>query len=517
MRRSTGRYVAWALVAASLMAAPPARAEIFLSYDLDALVLKSAVLVEGEIVGLQEAPDHPVEVRVTHVYRGTVKEGDTLVVAAGIYQKPNGEVFGAKHLEVGDRLFWCLSNANPVPPVIEAGGPRPQKDIVWRVLPGGARLIVDGRVVSFSQHYMTPGPVVAELEEQYARAGNQPPLTDFRNTIETLLVTGPAFEKQIATATAARDSAKLLGLLRERAAARPERSGIDMLSSEALQALAALHDPSTTDAAMQEFHQTGLLREGFGSQQGLAYLLARIMDPALPTPLRIQYISALPRPSEMRREALNIRPPAHVALAFAQRAAATDDRQLADALLAVVGGVAREQAYLDDQGRADLMDAIAVLRAMDVPAADAERKNEIEQITWEASPGAYAQLASPCGQVISRALLPADLHNVQKPEGRDFIASLLASGAFPDLENHRVTTTPWLQGADGVIHPCTYPVSGGFNPSVNTMSAGSSGGFSSLVRPPVDLPAGTYQFFFRFSEAGKALGQSYAVPLSIPQ
>lgn len=509
------RTLARLLVIMMLLVTPcPVIAALFTGMDLDTLTEKCDLLVEGQIIAVKDGVSGQVEVRVSHVYRGnTVKENDRLLVEVG-YRKPGTQFMDTKPLETGDVLFWFLSKTSPQ----ALGMAKPD---IWRPLPGGVKLVFNGHVAEFSQHYMNPGPVIAETEERYVKHG-QPTVEEYRELVMGSFVEVADFQSKLKTAVANKDSKALVELLRQRAARTATRSwGRDELANDAGTALAELHDYNSLDAAMKitGMRGGGQFTHGFGTLDGIQYLLARINNPKLESIQRIGYVNALPRPSDLRAKDGTVSRPAHYLLGIAELAIANEkDRPFSESLLRVVDGWTADKSRLDDPSRADLADALVPLKEFYRSTHDPAVQCQVELLFWHADPAAYQSLRSECGPVISRASIPDDLEHYAKPVGRDLIASFSLAYCFPDALVHAVQNESVLEGSDGVTHTATYSTKSGssFDPSTFSMNTGSQSGFTCTIRPPTDLPGGKYRLYLRFKELGVVVGRSHSVQIVIP-
>jgi hypothetical protein len=473
----------------------------------DTVVEKSKLIVEGQITSIANPKTGEVLVRVDRVFKGTAaKANDTLHVNSYFYAKPGKGFMDSKPLDVGDRLFLFLS---PEPEETDRTG----KPTIWWA--GELKLIVGGHVADFEQDN-TCGPMVAEIGVDASEPIAGPTAAQARQQIDQSVKAVAAFRMDLKSAIAAKDSQRLLALLRQRKAIDATQPGdADYLAVDVNSALAALHDYPALDEALRMGEGTSY---GFATSDGLAYLLGKIKDTKLPSDQRILYIQALSGAGQMRPDHGTIVRPAHYLRNLATMAVANGkDRALAGALVSQLenwSGV----SFLDDDANSDRLEAIAELKGLYDATEDVSMKQQIEWATCQVSDELYRKLGSPGGPVISVASLP-DPRTSGKFAGRDFLANFSVDFWFGDRDYHTVTNQPILEGLDGVAHVATYDPHVGFDPYTSKPTSGNGGGFGfgCAIHPPDSLPAGKYQLYLRFYENGKLLGRSHAVAITLPK
>src|SRR6476469_7406064 len=110
MRSKLQRRIACMLLASAALALRPSSAHAYLiiNWDLDTLVNRSTLIVEGEVVSV---PGGTLKLRIIHVYRGSLKENDITNIEYSYFQKTDSIGFptSAAPFDAGDRLVCFLS------------------------------------------------------------------------------------------------------------------------------------------------------------------------------------------------------------------------------------------------------------------------------------------------------------------------------------------------------------------------------------------------------------------------
>lgn len=232
----------------------------------------SPQIIEGEII----RTNYVSEIKVSNIYKGELKAGQTIKTELDLYRKPIGQNFySASRMQEGDKVFLFLD---------------PTKDIpVW----SGVKLIINDKVVGFSQYYGNPGPYVAE---SFGIETNTliPTVAEFRQKIQDSISRTDKWKSLLDRPASNDDIPALLQLLRERG--ETLKGGRDEISEIICSHLADLHN---VDALVEVLHGTNFgwgyysIGRGFGTPAGREFLLTNILNKNQPIAERRKYAGVL--------------------------------------------------------------------------------------------------------------------------------------------------------------------------------------------------------------------------------
>lgn len=131
-------------------------------FDLQSLAFMSSAVIEGDVTSYENI--HYIDkltVKMTHVYAGEMKAGDSVVVGLSAYRKAGKDAFDFQRFGKGDHLILFIQ------PVTQ----RPWKEdqVPCWPAPSGLKLIADGHVTGVEQEE-NPGPYVNTIDEGDAKA-----------------------------------------------------------------------------------------------------------------------------------------------------------------------------------------------------------------------------------------------------------------------------------------------------------------------------------------------------------
>jgi len=157
-KRFAVHFTALLLCLLPLYTAGSVRAMDLYSYDLDSLVYMSSDIVEGELVrNYTEYNVESAEIKVTAAFMGAFTPGQSVAVTALDFYRIQDEKMNlnSNKLQIGDKFFIFLTKAKKtflydIPEDAE---------IYWTA-PSGLKLILDDKVIGFSQ-IENPGPYVS--------------------------------------------------------------------------------------------------------------------------------------------------------------------------------------------------------------------------------------------------------------------------------------------------------------------------------------------------------------------
>jgi hypothetical protein len=252
------------------------------TFDLDSLVYMSTEILEGEIVSnLPANRMGPVQVKVSTVYKGSIKENQVLSLKCSVYRRPD-----RSDLRAGDRLFFVLARSK------KSRNGVGEKAAEFYAVESGLRFVHDGRVLTFRQSG-NPGPFVA-VEPKSKDDMEAPPLAVFKKQLAHSLRVVPEYVASLEQDRGMLDSERLLmilGRLPKPTSGHVMSTSADELGKVAATKLALLGDPQLLLKA-QSVCQANLvyrkLGPGFGTAKGRDFLLAKVEDPKLDMELRVR-------------------------------------------------------------------------------------------------------------------------------------------------------------------------------------------------------------------------------------
>jgi len=274
-------------------------------------------------------------------------------------------------------------------------------------------------------------------------------------------------------------------------------------------------DPAKSKALplAKEHHEVSILQRGFGTPQGRAFLLAKVMDAKEPMSARLRYASALHEVGPVYRSTFTeISANSHKPVGEADEGNSGYLRRIAKAALdnakheLLCASLIRCLGYFG-QGivqnkptplMVDLHAAFPVLKELYDAKPSQELQFAIEKATaWDGSE--YEKLKSPCGTFIS-ILRPLDPAKYGKPEKRSLIFE------------YEYTTV--LLSREAEVQPSVVLVHQGtlrkhVLPTRLHIRGWSTGGGSHSVELPGDLPAGRYHVFFQLGDGDKVIGTGH--------
>ncbi len=502
MRECHWNRTFYLLVAAAALgwASQATRAYLILSWDVDTLVARSPVIVEGEIANVNEAG---ISLRVAHVYRGDMKEGSSVAFGDGSYRTSqpllsmDGKQVSSGNFVPGDRLVCFLGPDNR-----ESGMERIDKTKPLRIY--GLRLVSEGKVVNFQQRG-NPGYSVAQLEPEFASL--RIPLEDFQKQLTAAVRKQADVGAEIKKAADERNSPQLVAILRQRPVSNDTMlPGDDLLTHDALNALAALHDyPVLADALLLKNAAISVMATGFYTAEGREFLLQTIGDNKIGLAKRIACIGVLPHQGLIELPDRTFLRDPHYVARFAQLAAdnvATPE--LCVPLVGRVGGFGGMGSPKDP----DVLEGMEILANLYKTTANEPIRYSIEQALSSNTMAAYNALQPPGGFVLA-IIKPQNPDAVGKPVGRHFMITLERETLLADNTPRPLQTEFLLQsvtGGDLIDCGAGESFSGGRNKYDWTTHA---------IALPASSPVGKYHVFAQFSEDGKVIGRSHFLEVEV--
>lgn len=258
-------------------------------FELDSLVYLATAVVEGEISSNYVAHGQQlVDFNISLALKGDFKPGQHVAVGtADDYRKANSDDLNWRELAVGDRLAFFLVRMTSEGLSADIS----TNAVIYRPVPGGARLLDGERVLAFFQED-NPGPYVARSPAANGRP--VPTLAQFRDDVRASLRRTPELAQLVTAGPDKQDVPRLLQLLTK----RTQRSEwlrdyfseqiCDRLAQR--RAFAALGEALALARTYKEFE---LLRFGFATPEGRDFLLAKVQDETEPLPSRLRHAEAM--------------------------------------------------------------------------------------------------------------------------------------------------------------------------------------------------------------------------------
>jgi hypothetical protein len=215
----------------SVLSAQSEAAQMF-PFDLQSLAFMSSGVIEGDVTADENV--HWVDkltVKVTHVYAGRIKEGETVVVGLSAYRKSGKDVFDIQRFAKGDHLILFIQ------PVTQKSWT--QDGIPYWPAPAGLKLLVDARFTGVEQQE-NPGPYVNAIDEGDA--------DKFRQKVSDAAKWVATFKQDLAKNR--QNVAWLLEQLNARPQIKPEAWGVrDHIAVTLCQAIADTSDKAAIEKA----------------------------------------------------------------------------------------------------------------------------------------------------------------------------------------------------------------------------------------------------------------------------
>jgi len=234
-----------ACVAACLASASRAHAAQMFRLDVQSLAYLSSDVVEGDVTAAETI--HWVDkltVKITHVYAGSMKEGDEVVVGLSAYGKAGADVFTTSKFGEGDHLLLFIE------PVTQRAW-KDDKIPYWPVS-SGLKLFLDGKVTGVIQE-SNPGAYVNTIDE-----GN---VDAVREQVTAAVKWAADFRKAFGENKSR--AAWLLEQLKARPEIKGEAWGVrDCIAATLCEAIGASGDQAAIDAAKklrQDYYERQLL------------------------------------------------------------------------------------------------------------------------------------------------------------------------------------------------------------------------------------------------------------------
>jgi hypothetical protein len=451
-------------------------------YDLDSLIQLSTDLFEAEIVGRGEKDKaDQIECKVTLVHKGTLKKGQTVIVAGtSIYTKLKADDANPQPLAVGDRLVLFG---------------QPTTDAAIRApAPGGMRLVQKDQVYSFSQ-WGNPGPYAADLPG-FNPLRKPASLESFRKSVEKSLRDTPEWARLINAEKP--DVQRLLKLLAERSRqAAPLADERDYFAEHACRLIAERGNPELLEKALGVAHGyrgISALRRGFGTTEGREYLLAKVLDAQKPAADRILYVQAM---FEAGTDGGNN----HYLARVAKAARANDKHEdLCIHLVRCVESFGQGAAQSKTPAlMGDMHTAFAVLKELYDTKPSQPLQFAIEKAT-ASDQGDYEKLKSPSGKIIS-IVRGAHAFQSTKPDTRSLMFEYECMTVLMEREAEVQPAVVLVHQGTQKRHvlPSGLKIRGGW----------STGGGSAIVDLPPGLPRGRYHVFLQVTDGDKVISTGH--------
>jgi hypothetical protein len=226
------RLTLFASGALFLLLVPRAHAAQMFRFDLQSLAFMSSGVIEGDVVDYQDV--HYIDkltVKVTRVYGGNAKVGDSVVVGLSAYRKVGKDAFDFQRFGKGDHLILFVQ------PVTQRSWKEDQ--IPYWPAPSGLKLIADGKVTGIEQQE-NPGPYINAIDEGSAK--------EYPAKVAEAVKWAAAFKQDLEKKR--QDQAWLLEQLRARPEIKPEMWGVrDHIAVTLCRAIADLGDPAAVAKA----------------------------------------------------------------------------------------------------------------------------------------------------------------------------------------------------------------------------------------------------------------------------
>ena len=420
--------------------------------SLDSLVYQSDLVIEGRLVESKKDPAaNNGAVRITAVYRGSAKVGDTvLVIGIGNYQKPSGSANSNISLEPKDDLILFLTKTQDV--VNSA----PFADNCFTPLPGnalfsenGVRLVLRGGIYDFLEttsdlnrnsvieNGQSNPPYVANVGPVWpGGAWNLGlPVLPFRAHLRESAARAADRQMHLYRSPVADDISWLISLLKQRYQPPPppppdpnglEASGFyfDRVAADAAKRLAELRDfPAMVQGIGVNPDQANDFSQAFATPKGRDFLLETLKNRELTIPHRKLLIHLMemgglvysPHPGlsltkgpyswDEQISYANGFYLTRIAQVAADLSAAGDD-DVANALLTLLNNPfsGRRAGDRHPQIDFDLEKAADVLRQLyDRKNVSSEIRFRVENVMFDISEKEYATLQSACGLISTLA------------------------------------------------------------------------------------------------------------------
>lgn len=480
------------------------QAAIMYTYDLDSLVYMSTDIVEGEIVAKNGANRFgPVDVKISAVFKGALKEDQLIVVAnTSLYRKPGGGL-NASDLETGDRLFFFLVQT---PNSRKGAG---DKGSEYQPVGSGLRLVQTGNVLTFRQNG-NPGPFVATLPRK-GDTTESPTIDNFRKQLEQSMRIAPEYAAALEPGNAKPNGElllKILGRLPKPSANSNDFQNKDRIGELAGERLAELGDPELLSRAQlltRDYLILRMLERGFGTPKGRDYLLAKVNDPKLEMEVRLRSAKTLEWAGPIYKSSFVLKPgpgarikrpadPNNSGYVTRIASAARDNVQseelcicLLDCLRSFV--MKSPPQSIDPQFSSDLQGALSILMELSTKTLPEKTRTALATIDPAGSREAYKLAGSQRPKEI-----------ICKMEGTANGRTLKLrysynAGSF-DSEVTLHTSLILVHEVTKKRHEL---------PQKLAVSGGRNMGASGTVTVPVDLPAGKYKVFAEVSDGNKVV------------
>jgi hypothetical protein len=483
-------------------------------YDLDSLVYLSEQIVEGKIARSYWSNGWDVtEVEVASVLKGNVAKGEILKIQGlYLYQKPKPDRFDPNtvSLQEGDRLILFLVNAGSGTRAKASHG-----DADYWLVPSGVKMILDGKVVGFSQR-SNPGPSVLEIDNRFA--GPTPTRDEFGKQLSDSIVKMKLFAARLGAARASKDAPWFMEILRERArrpGLQPNRYYRDQIAELACSGLANLHDPKVLEEAIQ-FDRGGIIATGFGTPAGRDYILAVLQDPKQPRERKLRLARGVQDAGDIYRSRqenieaggcqlfgkAGVRNDDYITRIARCVLANNADEEICLALTRSINFFGRGivQAH-DADMHADIVQALSVLKQVYDTCKSEVLRFEIEAATANVSRALYDRLGSSCGPVVSIAM-PVDPTKFTVQKDR----SLFFCYRYWGVSEGRFTASVVFQNRGSGQK---YVVATRNMPDFGHCGQGCEGGGSMHAPLPQRLPKGTYRVYLQIAEDGRVVGEGH--------
>ena len=501
------------LTSVLLLASGSAEAAILFSYDLDSLVYLSTDIVEGTLVGPDERPvRNPDLVEISAVYKGELSPGSRIPIRGIPFcQMPAGGEFGELSLlESGMRVILFLQ---PVDREFDRSAPRDAVKLVW----SGVKVLRDGRVLGFSQHYGNPGPYVLETPQAF-KGHTFPPVEEFRRQLAGSLDAMDALRERLESDAVPEDVPWLMELLQTRRSdrvpfTRPILFGRrDHIAELICSRLASLHMPEVLEQGLRLdlwYDCRWILAEGFGTPAGREFLIRRIEDANLPLEQRVRYAGILddagadyfsgPRRSSRPQETQSSGNANYIMRIARVALSERKNEQLSLELLKSLDSFARSSAQRREPAvHEDLMQAAEALVTLYGQTTSHQLKHRAEMVIARIDRKARERLGSTSGPILS-AVLPNHPEMMAGGTGRTlacrFETLSLDGGGWSNASVvlHREATGDEYVLTFDLRWDQRYPGVAGMR----------------MLNLPADLPQGRYRVYLRFWRGDQVVSDGY--------
>lgn len=257
------------------------------TYDLDSELYMAPDVVEVTLVGSHTEKGLAVsDVLITRVHQGQLKEKSQVMVAALDFfvVAKEGEL-NHRELRNGDQLIVFLDRAKE-----GFAFPVPKDAVIYIPVPGGVRIVHDGKVFRFAQRD-NPGPYVVSLKAGKEMAAT---LETYRQIMAARIKVVDAFRAEFAAKKG--DAEWVLGQLAGQL--KPEPVGENMIAFDLTMAIAETKDPGLLERALVLGHHGDQahfrITQGFATPRGREYILKAVGDERSPMERRLLLARVLP-------------------------------------------------------------------------------------------------------------------------------------------------------------------------------------------------------------------------------